>query len=68
MAEPTELHPYRDRTALDRLLLLIATFVQHPGIGDRDPLEPDTEIEAALELVQTAMQTVAEAQGIQLPH
>ena len=68
MAEPTDLHPYRDRAALDRLLLLIATFVQHPGIGDRDPLEPDTEIEAALELVQTAMQTVAEAQGIQLPH
>lgn len=67
MAEPDDLHPYRDRTALDRLLLLIATFVQQPGIGDRDPM--DTEpVEAALELVQTAMQAVAKAQGIQIPH
>ena len=68
MAETIALHPYRDRIALDRLLLLIATLVQHPGIGDRDPLESDPTTEAALALVQAAMQTVAEAQGIQLPH
>ncbi|PSB21313.1 WYL domain-containing protein [Phormidesmis priestleyi ULC007] len=68
MPESIDLHPYRDRAALDRLLLLIATFVQHPGIGDRDPLETDTTVEAALELVQAAMQMIAQTQGIQLPH
>lgn len=68
MAESTDLHPYRERAALDRLLLLIATFVQYPGIGDRDPLESDPMTEAALALVQAAMHGVAEAQGIQLPH
>ncbi|NJR51624.1 MAG: WYL domain-containing protein [Leptolyngbyaceae cyanobacterium CSU_1_3] len=68
MADSIDLHPYSERAALDRLLLLISTFVQHPGIGDRDPLNPDSTIAAALEPVQTAMQTVAKAQGIQLPH
>jgi len=67
MAEPAGLHPYSDRTAFDRLLLLIATFVQHPGVGDRDPLETKPA-EEALALVQTTMHTVAQAQGIQLPH
>ncbi len=68
MVEPAELHPYSDRPALDRLLLLIATLVQQPGIGNRDPLAPDTTSEPALSLVQTAMQTLAAAQGIPLPH
>jgi predicted DNA-binding transcriptional regulator YafY len=67
MAESTDRHPYSDRAALDRLLLLIATFVQYPGIGAHDPLSSEPAV-AALALVQTAMQSVATAQGIQLPH
>jgi predicted DNA-binding transcriptional regulator YafY len=67
MAELTDRHPYSDRAALDRLLLLIATFVQYPGIGAHDPMESEPAI-AALALVQTAMQSVATVQGIQLPH
>ena len=69
MAEAIDRHPYSDRAALDRLLLLIATFVQYPGVGDRDPLTGvESAEEASLNLVMAAMQTVAEAQGIHLPH
>ena len=68
MAESTDRHPYRDRAALDRLLLLIATFVQYPGVGAHDPLGTEPVVEASLALVQATMQTVAAAYGIQLPH
>jgi len=68
MAEPIDLHPYSDRAALDRLLLLVATFVQHPGVGAHDPLGTEPVVEESLALVQATMQTVAAAQGIQLPH
>ncbi|MGQ9866923.1 MAG: helix-turn-helix transcriptional regulator [Pseudanabaenaceae cyanobacterium] len=33
MPKPSCLHPYSDRLAFERLMLLVATLVRHPGIG-----------------------------------
>jgi hypothetical protein len=65
MTKPITLHPYADRPAFERLLLLIATLLHHPGIGSREKLEPRTQ--DALIAVQTAMQTTAIELGMTLP-
>ena len=68
MPRPPELHSYGDRTAFTRLMLLIATFVQHPGIGSANP---DTEAKSqhhnALELVRDRLQQLAAELGFALP-
>jgi predicted DNA-binding transcriptional regulator YafY len=40
MKEQLHSHPYQERTALNRLLLLIALFVRSPGIGYPDENDP----------------------------
>jgi predicted DNA-binding transcriptional regulator YafY len=65
MTKPITLHPYADRPSFERLLLLIATLLHHPGIGSREKLEPRTQ--DALIAVQTAMQTIAIELGMSLP-
>ncbi len=63
------LHPYADHLSFERLLLLIATLVQHPGVGCCDSLtDSDTgKHHNALEAVQTQLRQVAESLNIQLP-
>jgi hypothetical protein len=66
MAKHPTLHPYSDRSAFERLLLLIATFVQYPGVGSADA-DTTPGQHQALEGVQQQMQAVAQAQSIDLP-
>ncbi|MBF2073425.1 MAG: WYL domain-containing protein [Synechococcales cyanobacterium C42_A2020_086] len=60
-------HPYSDRTAFERLMLLIATLVQHPGVGSAERVERVSEKHHdALVEVQQRLQEVAGKQGISL--
>lgn len=52
MARPPEIHAYSDRSSFDRLLLLLATLVKYPGVGDEIK-------EDRLTAVQRQMQEVA---------
>ncbi len=69
MAKKPVVHPYADRLSFQRLLLLIATLVQHPGVGCCDTLAPSSSDKHhnALELVQTQLRQVAQSLGIELP-
>jgi len=66
MVKKPELHPYSDRPSFDRLLLLIATLVQYPGVGSANPLESSDTHHVALKEVWEQLQQVAEDQGIAL--
>lgn len=69
MAKKPVLHPYADRLSFERLLLLIATLVQYPGVGCCDTLadsEPGKH-HNALEAVQTQLRQLAESVGVELP-
>ncbi|MGG6294963.1 helix-turn-helix transcriptional regulator [Leptolyngbya sp. AN02str] len=66
MVKRPELHPYSDRPSFDRLLLLIATLVQYPGVGSANPLESSDIHHVALKEVWERLQQVAENQGIAL--
>lgn len=68
MPRSPTLHPYSDRASLERLLILIATFVQYPGVGERQPDQPPSENHhQALLQVRTQMHQVAHHCGIHLP-
>lgn len=54
MKKQLDSHPYQDRTALNRLLLLIALFVRSPGIG-----YPDENIPAPTGEHHNALASVA---------
>jgi len=41
--KPSQAHPYSDRQAFERLILLIATLVRYPGIGSADIVPPITK-------------------------
>lgn len=70
IAMPRISHPYQDRKSLERLLLLIATFIHHPGVGCADPLNPKTQEghHQALEVVHDHLQALAQSLNIELPH
>lgn len=63
-ARQSSSHAYSDRTAFERLMLLIATLVQYPGVGSSDTVErvPGLHHDALLEL-QQKLQDVAQDQG-----
>lgn len=66
-SKPTS-HPYGEPEAFQRLMLLIATLLQYPGIGSSDPMESKSdEHHNALSEVQTRLQEVAQQVGISLP-
>lgn len=65
MAKKPVVHAYSDQTAFDRLLLLIATLVRHPGVGSRSAKAATDQ--DALESVRQHMQGLAQAVGITLP-
>lgn len=70
MARKPQLHAYSDRSAFERLLCLIATFVHYPGIGGPElMLEKTTEgHHQSLEAVQEALQKIAQIYKIDLPY
>lgn len=66
MPARTPNHAYADRAAFDRVLLLIATLLEHPGIGCPEPLARSDEPHDALKFVQTALRNYAQAHDIPL--
>ena len=69
MAKKPVLHSYADRLSFERLLLLIATLVQHPGVGCCDSLASSEtrKHHNALEAVQIQLRQVADSLHIELP-
>lgn len=69
MPKKPQPHPYTDRLSFERLLLLIATLVQYPGIGSPDSSKSSLQEKHhdALEAVQTQLRQVATAIGINFP-
>ena len=67
MPKTSDLHPYSDRQAFDRLLLLIATFIHHPGIGSPDRIGNNSQsAHESLEAVQAKVYEIAQQYNIQL--
>ncbi|AFY51314.1 hypothetical protein Nos7524_5624 (plasmid) [Nostoc sp. PCC 7524] len=61
-------HPYTERLAFERLLLLIATFLKYPGIGSPDFIDSNNnENHDALSSVRIYLQELAKELNIQLP-
>lgn len=71
MAKKPTLHSHSDQQAFDRLLLLIATLLQHPGVGasDRDEklLNSDRQHNNALETVRIKLREFATKTGYEFP-
>lgn len=66
MAKKPTLHPYSDQLAFERLMLLIATLVQYPGVGNASQ-ELKGEHRNALSDVQHHLQQLASELKIDLP-
>lgn len=79
MAKKPTIHSYADLSSFERLMLLIATLVQFPGIGSADPEADPAHLESsgetaidrapahdALKQVQDYLQQVAQQQGLTL--
>lgn len=64
MAKKPTLHAYADQPAFERLMLLVATLVQYPGIG----YDPNNDSSGdALILVQGQLREVAKEAGFEWP-
>jgi predicted DNA-binding transcriptional regulator YafY len=61
-----KLHPYSESDTFIRLMLLIATFVHHPGVGATTAIEANGTHDA-MQLVLAQMQHVAHTLGFALP-
>jgi predicted DNA-binding transcriptional regulator YafY len=60
MENQPDIHAYRERAALDRLLLLIAVLIRHPGIGGADPDRAESDSHhSALALVAEELKQMA---------
>jgi predicted DNA-binding transcriptional regulator YafY len=59
-------HPYSHPEAFERLMVLIATLIKHPGVGADEEGESIGEHDA-MTLVLTAMQDLAAERGVPLP-
>ncbi|MFN9868819.1 MAG: WYL domain-containing protein, partial [Pseudanabaena sp.] len=67
MPKTNNLHPHSDRQAFERLLLLIATFIHHPGIGCPDRIGNNSQsAHESLEAVQAKVYEVAQQYNISL--
>jgi WYL domain len=61
-------HPYGDVKAFERLMLLIATLLKHPGVGSPEFIDSsDREHHNSLEQVQLYLQNLAASYGVELP-
>ncbi|MEG4588955.1 WYL domain-containing protein [Microcoleus sp. MOSTC5] len=67
MAKKPTPHPYADKLTFDRIMILIATLVNHPGIGHSDTETSDSKYHDALLEVQSQLQKVAESGSIEFP-
>ena len=68
MAKKPTPHPYADKLTFDRIMLLIATLVNHPGVGHSDIEASDSKYHDALLEVQSQLQKVAaESSSIDFP-
>lgn len=71
MPKPKPPHPYSEKQAFERLMLLISTLIRFPGVGSADPLairEPtENHHHNALEDVQLKLRELAEVFNIDLP-
>ncbi|MEQ9237381.1 helix-turn-helix transcriptional regulator [Coleofasciculus sp. E2-BRE-01] len=69
MPKKPQLHPYADRLSFERILLLIATLINHPGIGCCNPLDRPKKGQHhnALEPLQKKEQEFAQSLGITFP-
>ncbi|MEG4320842.1 MULTISPECIES: WYL domain-containing protein [unclassified Microcoleus] len=67
MAKNPTPHPYADKLTFDRIMLLIATLVNHPGIGYSDTETSDGKYRDALLEVRSQLQKIAAASGIEFP-
>jgi hypothetical protein len=67
MPKTTNLHPYSDRQAFERLLLLIATFIHYPGIGCPDRIGNNSQsAHESLEAVKEKVYEIAQQYNIPL--
>lgn len=66
MPKSLQTHPYSDRKAFERLMLLIATFLQHPGIGSADALTTSEQHHDALAIVKQQLEQVAQQYGFEV--
>ena len=67
MAKKPTPHPYADRLTFDRIMLLIATLVNHPGIGYSDTETSDGKYHDALLEVRSQLQKIAAEFSIEFP-
>ena len=68
MAKKPTSHPYSDRLSFERLMLLIATLLKHPGIGSPELTElPENTHHNALTQVQLRLQDLASVRRVELP-
>jgi hypothetical protein len=61
------LNSYANPQAFDRLMVLIATLVRHPGVGGRDPLEEKPGAHNAAQDILTQMEQTAQSLSIDFP-
>jgi predicted DNA-binding transcriptional regulator YafY len=67
MPKSSHNHPYSDRKAFERLMLLIATFLQNPGIGSADTYATTSDLpHDALALVKLQLEKLAQQNGIEV--
>jgi len=64
MAKKPILHPYSDQLAFERLMLLIATLVQYPGVGNRCDDEREDGYHDGLCEVRSRLQEIAATYGV----
>lgn len=67
MAKKPTPHPYSDRGSFERLMLLIATLVQFPGVGYIPEEERENQSRDALQRVQEKVRELAASLGIEFP-
>jgi hypothetical protein len=68
MPKPPSPHPYANLAAFERLLVLLATFVRYPGVGNLNQDSAPNQMHDALQEVQYYVQKVAQELGVALPH
>jgi len=67
MPKSSQTHPYSDRQAFERLMLLIATFLQYPSVGSADAFPKHTEApHDALAAVKLQLEQVAKQLDIEI--
>ncbi|MCT7952250.1 WYL domain-containing protein [Ancylothrix sp. C2] len=67
MAKNPILHPYSDKQAFERLMILLTTIIQNPGVGSTGQTSPTSGYRDTLLEVQKAMQQTAAEINISFP-